>query len=83
MRQVFILNLVVAILYFLAGKLGQSAAIEPGNFTVFWPPVGIALAFVLKYELKPLTGIIIGAFLVNLDGPIAGNGLGQMAFTAG
>ncbi|MFT4886914.1 MAG: PAS domain S-box-containing protein [Pseudohongiellaceae bacterium] len=83
MLQVLGLNLIVAILYFLAGKLGQSAAIEPGNFTVFWPPVGIALAFVLKYKLKPLLGIVAGAFLVNLDGPIEGNGLGEIVFTAG
>ena len=83
MLQTFTLNLVVAILYFLAGKLGQSVAIEPGNFTAFWPPVGIALAFVLKYELKPLVGIVAGAFLVNLDGPVAGNGLAEIAFTAG
>lgn len=57
--------LVVATLYFLAGKLSYFAVIPPGYDAVIWPASGVALASVLFYGYRVWLGVFIGAFLVN------------------
>jgi signal transduction histidine kinase/CheY-like chemotaxis protein len=56
----------VAVLYFLAGKLGLSLAVVNTSATAVWPPTGIAIAAVLLFGRRVWPGILLGAFLVNL-----------------
>ncbi|MBI3306789.1 MAG: MASE1 domain-containing protein [Candidatus Omnitrophica bacterium] len=58
--------LVLATVYFFAGKFGLSLAFVHKSSSAVWPPTGIALAavFLLGYRVWP--GIFVGAFLVNL-----------------
>jgi diguanylate cyclase (GGDEF)-like protein/PAS domain S-box-containing protein len=55
----------VALLYFIAGKLGLTVALVNPSATAVWPPTGIALTafLVLGYRVWP--AIFLGAFLVN------------------
>lgn len=57
--------LVVAIVYYITGKLGRTVAPPPGIATVFWPPSGIALAALLIAGNRIWPGIWLGAFLCN------------------
>src|SRR5579863_6548058 len=56
----------LAVVYFVAGKLGLSMAFVHPSSTAVWPPTGITLAafLILGYRVWP--GIFLGAFLVNL-----------------
>jgi integral membrane sensor domain MASE1 len=58
--------LLLAVVYFIAGKLGLRLAFVNPSATAVWPPTGIALAalLILGYELWP--GVLLGAFLVNI-----------------
>ena len=61
-------TLLIALAYYLSGKLGQTMAIPPGNVTPVWPPSGIALALMLLLGYKrAIPGLFIGAFAVNLS----------------
>ena len=55
----------VALLYYLTGRLGRTAAPPPGIATVVWPPSGIALAALLIFGNRIWPGIWLGAFLAN------------------
>lgn len=72
---------VVAVLYFIAGKLGLKLAFLNASASPVWPPTGIALAalVVLGYRLWP--AIFFGAFLVNLT--TAGNLATSFGIAAG
>ena len=55
----------LAVVYFLAGKLGLSfASIQP-NASALWPPAGVALGACLLYGYGVWPAIFAGAFLVN------------------
>jgi signal transduction histidine kinase len=56
----------LAIIYFIAGKLGLMLASLHASASPVWPAAGIALAaiFLLGYRVWP--AIFVGAFLVNL-----------------
>jgi diguanylate cyclase (GGDEF)-like protein/PAS domain S-box-containing protein len=56
----------VALLYFVAGKIGLTLALVNPSATPVWPPAGIALAafLILGYRIWPV--ILAAAFLVNL-----------------
>jgi diguanylate cyclase (GGDEF)-like protein len=56
----------LAVVYFIAGKLGLSMAFVHPSSTAVWPPTGIALAafLILGYRVWP--GVFLGAFFVNL-----------------
>jgi len=58
--------LAVAVVYFLAAKLGLSLAFLNASVSPVWPPTGVAIAAVwwLGYRVAP--GIFLGALLVNL-----------------
>lgn len=57
--------LVLAGLYYGAGRLGLAAGALKGNVTPVWPPTGLAIAalLILGYRLWP--GVAAGALLVN------------------
>jgi len=58
--------LVLAIVYVLTARLGQTFAIPPGNITPIWIPSGIILAAVLLRGYFIWPGIFIGAFIGNV-----------------
>lgn len=57
---------IVAVAYFVTGRLGLLLAIAPGYATAVWLPSGIALASVLLYGYRVWPGIMLGSFLVNV-----------------
>jgi len=57
---------VLAVVYFLAGKLGLSMAFVHPSSTAVWPPTGIALAAFLTLGTRVWPGVFLGAFLVNM-----------------
>src|SRR5213079_755279 len=62
---------ILAVIYFIAGKLGLMLASLHASASPVWPPAGIALAGLLLLGYRAWPGIFIGAFLVNVT--TAGN----------
>src|SRR5436190_310671 len=62
---------VLAVIYFIAGKLGLMLASLHASASPVWPPAGIALAALLLLGYRAWPAIFIGAFLVNVT--TAGN----------
>src|SRR5215510_4660355 len=62
---------ILALIYFIAGKLGLMLASLQASATPVWPPAGIALAALLLLGYRAWPAIFIGAFLVNVT--TAGN----------
>ncbi len=58
--------LIVAAVYFGAGKLGLSLAFVNASATAVWPPTGIAMAAIILLGRRVTPGIFLGAFLTNL-----------------
>ena len=58
--------LVLAGIYFGAGKLGLSWAHIHISVSAVWPPSGIALAVLLLWGCRLWPGVFFGAFLLNL-----------------
>jgi len=61
----------LAVSYFLAGRLGFAASAIHPVVSSAWPPSGIALAALLLGGMRYWPGISLGAFLVNVTGGIA------------
>ena len=57
--------LVLAVAYYLAGKLGLLFTLPTGYATAIWPSSGIALAGILILGYRVWPGILLGAFIVN------------------
>src|SRR6201982_4148985 len=62
---------ILAIIYFVAGKLGLMLASLHASASPVWPPAGIALAALLLLGYRAWPAIFVGAFLVNVT--TAGN----------
>ena len=58
--------LLLAVVYFVGGKLGLKLATVNASATAIWPCTGIALAAFLMLGYRVWPGILAGAFLVNL-----------------
>jgi signal transduction histidine kinase len=56
---------VLALVYFVAGKLALKLAFLHASASPVWPPTGIALAALLLLGYRAWPAIFIGAFLVN------------------
>src|ERR1700730_15159357 len=56
---------VLALVYFVAGKLALKLAFLHASASPVWPPTGIALAALLLLGYRVWPAIFIGAFLVN------------------
>lgn len=56
----------LAVVYFVAGKLGLQLANVHASATAIWPGTGIAVAALLIFGSEVWPGILIGAFFVNL-----------------
>lgn len=59
--------LLLASVYFAAGKAGLNATYVGSSITLFWPPSGIALAALLLWGLPCWPGIFLGALVTNLS----------------
>ena len=57
---------ILAVIYFIAGKLGLMLASLHASASPVWPPAGIALAGLLLLGYRAWPGIFIGAFVVNV-----------------
>ncbi len=57
----------LALLYFVAGRLGLLLAIPPGYAAAVWPAAGIGLAALLLYGRRFWPGVVLGSFLVNFS----------------
>ena len=57
---------ILAVIYFIAGKLGLMLASLHASASPVWPPAGIALAGLLLLGYRAWPGIFVGAFLVNV-----------------
>src|SRR5438046_4842823 len=72
---------ILAVIYFIAGKLGLMLASLHASASPVWPPAGIALAGLLLLGYRAWPGIFIGAFLVNVS--TAGNVATSFAMATG
>src|SRR5216110_911842 len=57
---------ILALVYFIAGKLGLMLASLHASASPVWPPAGIALAALLVLGYRAWPAIFVGAFLVNV-----------------
>jgi integral membrane sensor domain MASE1 len=55
---------ILAVIYFIAGKLGLMLASLQASASPVWPPAGIALAALLLLGYRAWPAIFVGAFLV-------------------
>src|SRR2546423_3635521 len=62
---------VLAVVYFITGKLGLQLAFLQASASPVWPPAGIALAALLLLGYRAWPAVFVGAFFVNLT--TAGN----------
>jgi diguanylate cyclase (GGDEF)-like protein len=56
----------IALVYFVAGKLGLKLAYFNRSATAVWPPTGITLAAFLLFGYRVWPGVFLGALWVNL-----------------
>ncbi len=61
------LALVVALLYFLTGRLGLMFPAFESHITLLWLPTGIAVATLLRWGFKYWPGVALGSLAVNLS----------------
>src|SRR5690349_18803164 len=61
-----IFTLGLAVVYYVAGKLGLAVAFVHPSATPIWAPTGIALAALLVGGRRVWPGVMAGAFLVNV-----------------
>ena len=72
---------ILAVIYFIAGKLGLMLASVHASASPVWPPAGIALAALLVLGYRAWPAIFVGAFLVNFT--TAGNVATSLAVASG
>jgi PAS domain S-box-containing protein len=71
----------VALLYFIAGKIGLSLALVHPSASAIWAPSGIALVALLLMGARAWPAVFVGAFLVNET--TAGSVATSLAIAAG
>lgn len=63
--QAVLLNIVVAVVYFVVARLSLLLAFGETNVSPVWPPSGIALSAVLLFGYRVSPGILLGAAVAN------------------
>ncbi|WP_293931198.1 ATP-binding protein [Iodobacter sp.] len=64
--RLLLTNLLLALVYLVAGKLGLLMSLPPGYATAIWPAAGIAFAACLLFNgRKVWSGILLGSWCVN------------------
>lgn len=66
LRNRLLQALLVALAYYLSGRLGLLLAIPPGYATAVWPASGIALAAIMLLGRWAAVGVFAGSFAVNI-----------------
>ena len=56
----------LAVVYYVTGRLGLLLAVPPGYATAVWPPSGVILAGILIFGYQAWPGVLLGSFAVNL-----------------
>ena len=69
----------VALAYYLAGRLGLELAYLDGAVAAVWPPAGLGLALLFLYGVRLWPGIVIGDLLLADFSTPLGTVLGQAA----
>jgi PAS domain S-box-containing protein len=69
--------LALAVLYYVAAKIGLRLAYLNGAVTALWPPVGVGIAALVLYGPRLWPGIVIGDLLVGDYSTPLGTVLGQ------
>ena len=54
----------LAVVYYLAGKIGLELAYLDGAVAALWPPAGLGLAVLFLYGVRLWPGIVIGDLLL-------------------
>ena len=67
----------VALAYYLAGRIGLELAYLDGAVAVMWPPAGLGLAVLFLYGIRLWPGILIGDLLLGDFSTPLGTVLGQ------
>ncbi len=67
----------LALLYWVLGRIGFSIASLPGHVSPVWPPTGLAIAAVFVYGRSIAPGAFLGAFVLNIGGLSAATALGM------
>lgn len=57
--------LLVAVAYFLFGRLGLTLPYNDSNFTLVWLPTGLAVAALMRWGYRCWPGILLGALVTN------------------
>lgn len=57
----------LAVGYYIAGRLALLMAIPPGYATAVWPAAGLALVGVLALGWRSFPAVVVGSFFVNLE----------------
>ena len=57
--------LLLALAYFITGKLGLLLSTPPGYATIIWPPSGIAIGALLLFGADLWPGVFLGSFILN------------------
>lgn len=60
------LTLLLAMLYYLTGRLGLFLALPPGYATFIWPASGIALGMLVMHGRILWPGVFLGSFILNV-----------------
>ena len=60
-KNTILRSLGISLLYFTAAQFGLSLDLDPHQITHYWPASGVALASVLFFDKRALTGITLGA----------------------
>src|SRR5947209_4863813 len=60
-------SLLLAVAYFITGKIGLVLAVPPGYATAVWPPSGIALGGLLIFGTRCWPGVLLGSFCANIE----------------
>lgn len=64
--------LLLALGYYVAGRLALLMAIPPGYATAVWPAAGLALVGVLALGWRSFPAVVLGSFLVNFETSLEG-----------
>ena len=74
LRRSLALVVLLAIGYYLTGRLALLMAIPPGYATAVWPAAGLALAGILAFGYRAWPGIVLGSFWINFPTALASSG---------
>lgn len=59
--------LLLALAYFVTGKLGLALSIQNNHIALLWLPAGLAVAALLRWGMSYWPGVLLGALLINVS----------------